>query len=119
MLQYLKLMPSLAIALTLMPSTVDAYPIASDSAADSPVCYVQISDGRTLDLSSICGEHPATDSKQHPTDLTVTVDQFRYEGNTLVGQLTNHTGQPVTAVTISYSILDHQGNTIDSYQLAF
>lgn len=40
------------------PSRIFPYPILSSSNTDTPVCYIQTTDGQTLNLSSMCGKKP-------------------------------------------------------------
>jgi hypothetical protein len=50
---------TLLIAETALSSSitpVSQYPVVPNSDIDNPVCYMQTADGRTLDLSNLCGE---------------------------------------------------------------
>ncbi len=40
------------------PSRIFPYPILSSSDTDTSVCYIQTTDGQTLNLSSMCGKKP-------------------------------------------------------------
>jgi hypothetical protein len=112
MANVLKLTMTLAIAYVSLPLSAEAYPIVSGTAADSLICYFQTSDGKTLDLSSLC-RHP-DDATPVAPDPTVTVDYYGSTGNALLGQVTNKTSQPITSITIDYEVLDNQGKVIDA-----
>lgn len=64
MLKFLHLIPVvLAVLLLFIAETASRsiatnyqYPVVSNSDIDMLVCYMQIADGRTLDLSNLCGK---------------------------------------------------------------
>jgi hypothetical protein len=49
---------------------VNKYPLVSSLDTDNPICYIQESNGSTLDLSKLCGEHETT------TQLSETDQKF-------------------------------------------
>lgn len=114
MLKLLRLTVPLAIALTFIPLVANSYPAVSNAEISSLLCYFQTIDGRILNLTSLCGNSNPNSNVKVNGEPNIAVTSLNYNGNLLVGQVTNQTGQPVSAVTVNYSVLDSQGKEIDA-----
>ncbi len=59
------LIPFMAeIACSIPQSRGSYYPVVPTSDTDRPICYMQIIDGRTLDLSKICEQNDSRNPQQ-------------------------------------------------------
>lgn len=90
-----------------------SYLVVPNSDVDAPFCYMEMADGRRIDLRNLCA------SKEDDTTCTsgeagMVISNVRYEGNSLTGQVTNRTCKSVNLVKVNYQILDNQGNEIDN-----
>ncbi|MEQ8384136.1 MAG: FxLYD domain-containing protein [Coleofasciculus sp. A1-SPW-01] len=82
---------------------------------DAPVCYMETGDGRILDLSHLCQTQPEAATSRCISEADgMSVSQVNYNGNSLIGQVTNRTCDPVQLVRVNYQVLDKQGNPIDN-----
>lgn len=80
-------------------------------AVDEPLCYMQTSDGRTLNLDNLCRQQSLPIAPANSTGVQITA--VNYDGKLLRGQVTNFTKNPVKSVKVNYEMLDNNGNTID------
>lgn len=87
---------------------------------DESVCFMQTTDERTVNLTALCGSQSipvATPLKLSGADseaAKMLISGVGYDGNSLSGQVTNQTGDPVQNVRVNYEVLDSRGNVIDS-----
>lgn len=125
MLKYFCMTMAMAIALVPMSASIALsqtplaarYPVAPSSESDSLPCYMQTSDGTTLDLAALCPKpvsNSASSAQTVQSDLKVTVNRLNYDGHSLSGQMTNQTGESVKSVTVNYEIVDSQGGQVDA-----
>lgn len=114
MLKLFRLTAPFASALAFIPLVANSYPAVPNPEVSSLLCYLQTTDGRIFNLTSLCGKsHPNSNVKVN-REPNIAVSSLSYNGNLLVGQVTNQTGQPVSAVSVNYSVLDTQGKEIDA-----
>lgn len=83
-----------------LPHPNFSYPTTSSIETDQPVCFMQISDGRTLNLDRLCGR-----SASRPQ---VIISRVTQEDNVLVGNVVNQAGKSVHNVQVIYEILNRQ-----------
>ncbi len=76
---------------------------ASASEIDTPFCYMQTSDGRTLDLTQLCGQKPQV----------IIADQTS-DGDILTGRIINETQKTVHSIEVSYNVIGLDGKVIKS-----
>ncbi|MBD2537591.1 hypothetical protein H6G60_01905 [Coleofasciculus sp. FACHB-SPT36] len=76
---------------------------ASASEIDMPFCYMQTSDGRTLDLTQLCGEKPQV----------IIADQTS-DGDILTGRIINETQKTVHSIEVTYNVVGLDGKVIKS-----
>ncbi|MFE1745416.1 FxLYD domain-containing protein [Coleofasciculus sp. H7-2] len=76
---------------------------ASASEIDMPFCYIQTSDGRTLDLTQLCGQKPQV----------IIADQTS-DGDILTGRIINETQKTVHSIEVSYNVVGFDGKVIKS-----
>jgi hypothetical protein len=93
MLKLFRLTVPLALALPFIPLVANSYPAVPNSEAGSLLCYLQTTDGRIVNLTSLCGNGNLSSNVKVNTP-NIAVNSLIYNGNLLVGQVTNHTGQP-------------------------
>ncbi|MBD2743282.1 FxLYD domain-containing protein [Coleofasciculus sp. FACHB-1120] len=74
---------------------------ASASEIDMPFCYMQTSDGRTLDLTQLCGQKPQV----------IIADQTS-DGDILTGRIINETQKIVRSIEVSYNVVGLDGKVI-------
>lgn len=65
---------------------------------DPPLCYMQTADGRTLDLSSLCGQQPQ-----------VIIATQTSDGDILTGRIINQTKKDVHSIKVNYVVVDSNG----------
>lgn len=116
---------SILILFLLLPGVVfsnpllanDTYPLVSNSEVDVPLCYIEIADGRKLNLVTLCGIQPkeaASDCIQDTDSAKILVKKANYDGNSLVGQVSNQNCKTIKRIKVNYLVLDDQGNQIDN-----
>lgn len=90
----------------------------SEKIAQSPreglVCYMQTSDGRTVNLGELCSAKPSLDAANSEGAKEVSLVDVKSEGNFISGKVTNATGKVVRDVKVNYEVLDSQGNMLDN-----
>ncbi len=116
-----------SVVLSFLPGINLGYPqsvqakseVIAQLQADELVCYMQSADGRTVNLTALCGQ-PSTPSFSPPKLSAVVSESAKtplsnvsYSGNLLSGQVTNRTKNTVQDVKVNYEVLDSQGNAID------
>ncbi|MEW5860559.1 MAG: FxLYD domain-containing protein [Cyanobacteriota bacterium] len=74
---------------------------ASVSEIDTPFCYMQTSDGRTLDLTQLCGQKPQV----------IIADQTS-DGDILTGRIINETQKTVHSIEVTYNVIGLDGKVI-------
>lgn len=65
---------------------------------DLPLCYMQIPDGRTLDLSPLCGQQPQ-----------VIIANQTSDGDILTGWIINQTKKDVHSIKVNYVVVNTDG----------
>ncbi|MEQ8753842.1 MAG: FxLYD domain-containing protein [Coleofasciculus sp. G1-WW12-02] len=107
------LLPGLIFHRPLLADTTD--PGGLIQPFDAPVCYMETGDGRILDLSHLCRTQPAAPTSRCISGADgMALSQVNYNGNSLIGQVSNRTCVPVQLVRVNYQVLDNQGNPIDN-----
>jgi hypothetical protein len=89
------------------------YPVIPNSEIDAPFCYMEMADGRRIDLRNLCVPKEEV-STCTSGEAGMVISNVRYDGNSLTGQVTNRTCKTVNLVKVNYQILDEQGNEIDN-----
>lgn len=112
-IEFLRLTAALAIALMpVLPKSALAYPAVSSP--ESVFCYMQTSDGRILNLNTLCVNAQGTQKPQTAAlNGKVVVGAIDYDGNVLMGQAINQTGRSVKGITINYAVVDKEGKEVD------
>lgn len=112
------LLPKVVFSPPLAANT--SYPLMRNQDVDIPLCYLEAADGRKLNLAALCGGEPQTAAKkiqdciQDADPAKIPVSKVRYDGNSLVGQISNQNCKTVKRIKVNYLVLDHQGNQIDN-----
>ena len=94
--------------------------VVAQSRDDSFACYIQTSDGTTVNLTALCGAQststvsPARVSGADAEAGKMPISSVRYDGNFLSGRVTNQTGDTVQGVKVNYEVRDRKGNLIDN-----
>lgn len=108
------------VALILLPLmtkiALATSPTASSSEVSSLYCYMQINDGKTLNLAALCGDSTPKSSTEviSDADKKVIVSDLSYDDYTLKGQASNQTGETIKSATINYEVLDSEGKLVDA-----
>jgi hypothetical protein len=93
------------------PLTIgDEYPVVSSPDTDKPVCYMQTVDGRTLDLSSLCGKK---NSAQPQAQSQIIISSVRYNSKQMIGYVVNNTNKTVYQPRVNYELLDENGSVTE------
>ena len=105
---------SLAFSKPLLADT----PAVENSEIDVPLCYMQTTDGRTLNLVNMCGQETAPSTPKACTassdNAKISIANSSYDGNFLIGQILNQTCKTVKYIKVNYEVLDELGNIIDN-----
>ncbi|KAM3093163.1 FxLYD domain-containing protein [Phormidesmis sp. 146-35] len=104
----------LLIAIALLPILTEqaiANPIALS--ADPPLCYMQTSGGKMLNLSALCSQSDQV-SNLRSSSFNMVASAVNYDGNLITGQVTNQSDQVAKSITVNYEIQDEQGKEIDA-----
>lgn len=80
---------------------VAQYPAAPSSQADQLVCYMETSDGRTLNLNSLCISHPQ-----------VEIGNVFSNNGYAIGNVVNRTNSTVRNVQVNYEVLDVRNRVV-------
>ena len=94
--------------------------VVAEFQKDESVCFMQTRDGRTVNLTALCGSQsvpavsPPKLSAADSEAAKMPLSSVGYDGNSLSGQVTNQTGDTVRNVRVNYEVLDSQGNLIDN-----
>lgn len=109
-MQYLKLITLIVTFLAIL--NFSSTTSISATEVDEPLCYMQTTDGRTINLGNLCNQNqPAVAVNSNPE---VKITAVNYHGKTIRGQIINLTTKPVQAVKVNYEVVDNNGNTIDA-----
>lgn len=96
-------------------TTASKYSIVSNSDTDEPVCYMQTVDGRTVNLSSLCGKKISDQFQAEPqAEPQVVISDVSYNGDYLVTHVVNQTGITVHNVRVTYKFIGENSNVIES-----
>jgi hypothetical protein len=96
-------------------TTASKYPVVSNLDTDEPVCYMQTVDGRTVNLSSLCGKKISAQSQAQPqTQPQVVISDVSYNGDYLVTHVVNQTGKTVQNARVTYEFIGKDGSVIES-----
>lgn len=95
-----------------MPKVAFALSNISEEAA--PLCYMQSTSGQTLDLTRLCTPKTSQNLAISLEDPKISITNLSYDGNLLTGEGVNNTGKMVKSVTVSYAVVDSQGQEIDA-----
>lgn len=90
------------------------YPVLPNSELDAPFCYMEMGDGRRVDLRTLCRPKLEETNQCLSGAAGMPVSNVKYDGNSLTGQVTNQTCKTVQFVKVNYQVLDEQGNEIDN-----
>jgi hypothetical protein len=81
------------------------YPVVPSSDSGELFCYMQTADGRTLDLSRLCGNKPSGESQ-------VVISEVSFVGNRMIGRVVNKTGKTVYDIEVNYEVFSKDGTWI-------
>ncbi|MBW4522864.1 MAG: FxLYD domain-containing protein [Scytolyngbya sp. HA4215-MV1] len=113
----LRIQPLFLLAIGIIssvPHRVSADPLTSSRDVNASSCYMQTTDGRILDLTALCTHPPVSHSAKPTKNADVLLNRMTYDGRLVSGQLTNRTDELVKQATITYQLLDNQGNPVDT-----
>ena len=103
------------------PQLADAKsPIVAQAGDNSLICYMQTNDGKTLNLTALCGQQttpivsPPRLSAAASEAAKIPISNVKYDSQFMSGQVTNQTRNTVQDVKVNYEVLDNQGNLIDN-----
>ncbi len=91
-----------------------SYPVMPSSEVDVPFCYMEMGDGRRVDLRALCRTNTQEIANCFSGTAGMPISNVRYDGNLLTGQVTNRTCKTVQSVKVNYQVLDNQGNELDN-----
>ncbi len=91
------------------------------SQLDNPICYMETTEGKTINLVNLCGNQEAIDEtkkvacKSEEVKATeIPISNVNYDGNFLTGKVANKSCQTVKLIKVNYQVLDDAGNIIDN-----
>ncbi|MGD1809640.1 FxLYD domain-containing protein [Dapis sp. BLCC M126] len=91
------------------------------SQLDNPICYMETTEGKTINLVDLCGNQEAIDEtkkvscKSEEVKATeIPISNVNYDGNFLTGKVANKSCQIVKLIKVNYQVLDDGGNIIDN-----
>lgn len=94
------------------PPTVSYnYPVVPASDTDQLVCYMQTVDGKTLNLSRLCGKKTSVQSQ-------LLLSGVVYEDDNMIGHVINKSSQTVYQSRVNYEVIGENGSVIDRGTLA-
>lgn len=70
---------------------------------DVPICYMQTTDNRLVNLSQLCERQPGT----------VTIRSLTYNSNLVLGQVQNQSNQTAYGVRVGYQVVGENGGSIE------
>ncbi|MGD1698915.1 FxLYD domain-containing protein [Dapis sp. BLCC M229] len=95
--------------------------LAQKSEFNNPICYMETTEGKIINLVNLCGNKEAIDEtpkvacKSEEIKATeIPISNVNYDGNFLTGKVTNKSCQTVKLIKVNYQVLDDEGNIIDN-----
>ncbi|MDY7007547.1 MAG: FxLYD domain-containing protein [Cyanobacteriota bacterium] len=95
---------------------------AQKSEFDNPICYMETTEGKIINLVNLCGDRDINEAKKvscksesekvKPTEIPIS--NVNYDGNFLTGKVANESCQTVKQIKVNYQVLDDTGNIIDN-----
>ena len=101
---------SLALANTIV--LLLTTPAWSRTVPTDSLCYMQTANGQLISLDRLCT--PVLPRSTAVANPHMVVDRVNYDGQQLQGVVTNQTGEPVSKVTINYTLVDAHGKELDA-----
>ena len=121
---YLKAMKHFVLfvaILLLLWGATDDRSLAQNSQVAPPLCYMETTDGKIIDLGRLCGQQPGNapvavcDSDLDIVEAAdLPISNVNYDGNLLKGRVTNKSCKSVRAIRVNYQVFDELGNAIDN-----
>ncbi|HEY9671528.1 MAG TPA: hypothetical protein V6D11_08800 [Waterburya sp.] len=93
------------------PTVSSKYSTVPISDNDEPVCYMQISDGRTLDLSRLCEKKPSD-------RLLLSVVDLIHEDDYMIGRIINRSNKTIYQARVNYEVISKNGGVIERGTIA-
>lgn len=93
------------------PIVSSKYPVVVISDNDEPVCYMQVSDGRTLDLTRLCEKKPSD-------RLLLSVVDIIHEDNYMIGRVINRSNKTIYQARVNYEVISQNGGVIERGAIA-
>ena len=94
------------------PPTVSyKYPVVPSSDTGQLVCYMQTVDGKTLNLSSLCGKKTNVQSQ-------LLLSGVVYEDDNMIGHVINKSNQTIYQARVNYEVIGENDSVIDRGTLA-
>ncbi|NEP06924.1 MAG: hypothetical protein F6K25_26385 [Okeania sp. SIO2G4] len=96
---------------------------AQKSEFDNPICYMETTEGKIINLVNLCGDREAINeskkvsckSESEKVKATeIPISNINYDGNFLTGKVANQSCQTVKQIKVIYQVLDDAGNIIDN-----
>jgi hypothetical protein len=88
------------------PIVSSKYPLVPISDNDEPICYMQVSDGRTLDLTRLCEKKPSD-------RLLLSVVDIIHEDNYMIGRVINRSSKTIYQARVNYEVISQNGGVIE------
>lgn len=106
---------SLLLSEVVIPKVVHSQSPPS-STVDNPVCHIQTTDGRTINLSQICGQTPSTSNTESSSNVPFLVQSKKLER--MLSQPNLFQGGNGIPVTFDSQLASQQGFSPDDIELA-
>ncbi|NEO55000.1 MAG: hypothetical protein F6K54_19125 [Okeania sp. SIO3B5] len=96
---------------------------AQNSEFDNPICYMETTEGKIINLVNLCGDREAIDegkkvsckSESEKVKATeIPISNVNYDGDFLTGKVANQSCKTVKQIKVNYQVLDDAGNIIDN-----
>ncbi|MEM1168754.1 MAG: FxLYD domain-containing protein [Cyanobacteria bacterium P01_H01_bin.35] len=90
------------------------------SELDNPICYMETTEGKTINLVNLCGNQDIDETKkvacksEEVKATEIPISNVNYDGNFLTGKVANKSCQTVKLIKVNYQVLDDYGNIIDN-----
>ncbi len=95
--------------------------LAQKSEFNNPICYMETTEGKIINLVNLCGDQEAIDEtkkvacKSEEVKATeIPISNVKYDGNFFTGKVANKSCKTVKLIKVNYQVLDDEGNIIDN-----
>ena len=83
------------------------YPVVQTSDPNTPVCYMQTTDGSTLNLSNLCKKKAS-----NQTHVQIAIAEVIHQDKYIVGRVVNQSNKTVYQARVNYEVIGENGSVI-------